>query len=79
MYPSGIKSFSVFGAIGLSFLILAGYGLGLYMNPITQSLENQDLRRDLKNTQATLTDKKDEIETKQELVDEFFKNYKEVK
>ncbi len=76
---SNLKTVSIFSTIGLASLILIGYALGIYMNPLTQSLENQDLRRDLKNTQENLTDKSEEINEKEALVNEFFKNYKEVK
>lgn len=79
MYPSQFKVVSTFSAIGLAFLILAGYALGIYTNPISQSLENQDLRRDLSNTQQNLDDKNQEVEVKKDLVEEFYKEYQKAK
>lgn len=71
------KQLSIFGALGMSVLILMGYAVGLHMNPITQSLENQDLKRDLTHTQEELGERNEEIKTKEQLVDEFIENYQE--
>lgn len=65
--------------LGWGALFCTGLAVGLSVHPIYNSLELQDARRDLEATQATLTDRNTEIETKDTMTNDFCKQFKEVK
>ena len=69
----GLTPKQMFVAIGLSgtIALIAGIILGLRLNPLLNTLENQDLSRQLSQTEQKLNYEEGLVKTKNELTQEF--------
>ena len=73
------KPDSMIRFLGLAALFCTGLAVGLSIHPIYNSLELQDAQRELEATQSTLTERDNEIKTKDTMTDEFCKQFKGIK
>lgn len=76
---SGIKALGTFGAIGGLCFVGVGAVIGIMLNPVYNTLETQDAKRERDQQVQAVNERNAEIETKKDLVEDFYKQYKEVK
>lgn len=74
-----LKVLSVYGTISLTLVFGLGMIAGLYVNPVYNSIQTQDLQRDLDYSNANLHQRKNELKAKQTLTEDFCKTYKTTK
>lgn len=79
MQTETIKQTSIFGVLGGISLAGLGFIAGFQANPVVNSLEVRDLTNELALTEGELSKRDSEIETKDELSQQYCTEYKKVK
>ena len=79
--PVGLNPKQMLVAIGLSgtIALIAGIILGLRLNPLLNTLENQDLSRQLNQTEQKLNYEENLVSSKDELTQEFCTQHQGIK
>lgn len=79
MKSQAIKEASFLGIMILGLVGTLGFIGGYSVNPVVESLEVRDLNNELALTEGELSKRNSEIETKDELSQQYCNEYKKVK